>query len=307
MTSFRSILVDVDATASAHPALQRALLLAEGTDAKLTIVDVMTVPTHAHHYLPAGVEENLVWERRQQLARIAGQLGGVQVETQLLVGRPATVLIEQVLRSGHDLVVRSHARDMSASGPKPFGVVDMELLRQCPCPVLLVRHGHPVTKPRIACAIDAGAEESAQTFNARIVELALTMAERLGTMAPTLFHAWAPFAEHKVRSHAADHEFAAYLERARQRAESTLMSVAQSFEGRFSDSAIVLRRGKPEDVIPEFVVAEGIDLLVMGTVARGGIPGLLIGNTAERILRKLPCSVLTVKPEGFVSPVRLSI
>ena len=52
-------------------------------------------------------------------------------------------------------------------------------------------------------------------------------------------------------------------------------------------------------------MAEGIDLVVMGTVARAGIAGMLIGNTAERVLRKLPCSVLTVKPDGFVSPVRL--
>ena len=67
----------------------------------------------------------------------------------------------------------------------------------------------------------------------------------------------------------------------------------------------MLRRGEPEDAIPEFVVSEGIDVLVMGTVARGRIPGMLIGNTAEQVLRKLPCSVLTVEPDGFVSPVRL--
>lgn len=67
----------------------------------------------------------------------------------------------------------------------------------------------------------------------------------------------------------------------------------------------VHRQGEPEAVIPEFVVAEGVDLVVMGTVARGGIAGLLIGNTAERMLRKLPCSVLAVKPEGFVCPVSL--
>jgi nucleotide-binding universal stress UspA family protein len=67
----------------------------------------------------------------------------------------------------------------------------------------------------------------------------------------------------------------------------------------------VLRRGKPDNVIPEFVVSEGIDVLVMGTLARAGISGVLIGNTAERVLRKLPCSVLTLKPDGFVSPVRI--
>jgi universal stress protein E len=55
-------------------------------------------------------------------------------------------------------------------------------------------------------------------------------------------------------------------------------------------------------------VAEGIDdLVVMGTVARAGIAGMLIGNTAERVLRKLRCSVLIVKPDRSVSPVRLDV
>ena len=48
-----------------------------------------------------------------------------------------------------------------------------------------------------------------------------------------------------------------------------------------------------------------IDLLVMGTVARSGIPGLVIGNTAERLLPQVPCSLLAVKPAGFESPVTL--
>jgi nucleotide-binding universal stress UspA family protein len=96
------------------------------------------------------------------------------------------------------------------------------------------------------------------------------------------------------------------LEDTRQRATSTLSRIARSFEGRFDARATVLRRGEPQQVIPEFVVSEGIDVLVMGTVARRGIAGMLIGNTAERVLRKLPCSVLTVKPDGFVSPVRLA-
>jgi nucleotide-binding universal stress UspA family protein len=43
----------------------------------------------------------------------------------------------------------------------------------------------------------------------------------------------------------------------------------------------------------------------MGTVARGGIAGLLVGNTAERVLKRLSCAVLALKPEGSVSPVRI--
>jgi nucleotide-binding universal stress UspA family protein len=47
-----------------------------------------------------------------------------------------------------------------------------------------------------------------------------------------------------------------------------------------------------------------VDLVVMGTVARTGIAGLFIGNTAETILEQLQCSVLAVNPLGFVSPLK---
>jgi nucleotide-binding universal stress UspA family protein len=58
-------------------------------------------------------------------------------------------------------------------------------------------------------------------------------------------------------------------------------------------------------VIIELAAAKSIDLIVMGTIGRTGIPGLFIGNTAETVLRQVHCSVLTVKPQGFVTPVRL--
>lgn len=41
----------------------------------------------------------------------------------------------------------------------------------------------------------------------------------------------------------------------------------------------------------------------MGSVARTGIPNFIMGNTAESILGQVKCSVLVVKPDGFISPV----
>lgn len=259
----------------------------------------MTVPAHARRYLPGDIEEELVSQRRQRLARIAHAITDIQVEAKLLVGRPATVLIQEVLRARHDLVMRSHARDAVAPGARPFGAVDMELLRMCPCPVFLVRHGNGHEHPQIVAAVDASTEDASErALNAKIVEAALLVAELEGGVA-MLLQAWAPFAERLIRGHAADDAFAAYVDNVRQRTAGDLRHLAQSFGGRLAGVQTVHRRGEPETVIPEFVVAQGIDLVVMGTVARGGIAGLLIGNTAERVLRKLPCSVLAVKPDGF--------
>ena len=57
-------------------------------------------------------------------------------------------------------------------------------------------------------------------------------------------------------------------------------------------------------MIPAFVAESQIDVLVMGTVARTGIPGFVMGNTAENVLRRLQSSLLVLKPRGFVSGIR---
>jgi nucleotide-binding universal stress UspA family protein len=66
-----------------------------------------------------------------------------------------------------------------------------------------------------------------------------------------------------------------------------------------------LIRGESKDVIPELAMKQKVDLIVMGTAARSGLPQFLIGNTAEDVLNRVDCSVLTVKQEGFISPITL--
>ncbi|UZE96145.1 universal stress protein [Alkalimarinus alittae] len=65
-----------------------------------------------------------------------------------------------------------------------------------------------------------------------------------------------------------------------------------------------LIQGTPDRELPKLADSLEADLVVMGTVARTGVAGLLIGNTAEAVLPQLRCSVLAIKPNGFVSPVK---
>jgi nucleotide-binding universal stress UspA family protein len=66
-----------------------------------------------------------------------------------------------------------------------------------------------------------------------------------------------------------------------------------------------LIQGSAKQVIPQTAVSVEADLVVMGTLARAGVSGFFIGNTAETILEQLRCSVLAIKPPGFISPVTL--
>jgi nucleotide-binding universal stress UspA family protein len=53
--------------------------------------------------------------------------------------------------------------------------------------------------------------------------------------------------------------------------------------------------GTPVDRLLQYVADEGIDLVVMGTHGRGAVGHLLLGSVAERMVRRSPVPVLTVK------------
>ena len=49
--------------------------------------------------------------------------------------------------------------------------------------------------------------------------------------------------------------------------------------------------------IIDYIKDQDIDLVVMGTHGRSGIEHILIGSVAEKVVRKSPCPVLTVRPK----------
>ena len=61
--------------------------------------------------------------------------------------------------------------------------------------------------------------------------------------------------------------------------------------------------GTPWQEIRRISQQQAADMIVMGTVGRSGIKGILLGNTAEKILNTCDCSILIVKPDDFVSPI----
>jgi nucleotide-binding universal stress UspA family protein len=70
------------------------------------------------------------------------------------------------------------------------------------------------------------------------------------------------------------------------------------------DERVHLIKGRASEIITRHAQHPDIDLIVMGTLGRAGIAGLFIGNTAENVLRSTRTAVLTVKPDGFASPVQ---
>ena len=137
-------------------------------------------------------------------------------------------------------------------------------------------------------------------LNATIFEWALLLKELAGAEL-TLLHAWTAFGASVLEPRMSHEDFAAYVDAARQQAETSIRTVTAPLEDRLSGTGIRVVEGEAADAIVSFVHRERIDVVVMGTVGRTGVAGLVMGNTAERVLQRLRGSVLAVKPPGFAA------
>lgn len=62
----------------------------------------------------------------------------------------------------------------------------------------------------------------------------------------------------------------------------------------------VIKAGVPFVEIIDYAKSENVDLIVMGTHGHSAIEHILIGNVAEKVVRKSPCPVMTIRPKGKV-------
>ena len=64
--------------------------------------------------------------------------------------------------------------------------------------------------------------------------------------------------------------------------------------------------GDPGDVIVNLAEKQRVSHLVMGSAGRNA-PGLFMGGLAEDVLSRVDCSVLTLKPAGFETPIDVNL
>lgn len=239
---------------------------------------------------------------------------GVSIETKVLLGRPFVEIIREVLRNDYDLVIKSAEGAVGLKGML-FGSTDMHLMRKCPCPVWIIKTSEHHQYRRILAAVDQDPEQTVKdALNSQILEMSSSLAlAEFGEL--HVVHAWQLFAETvfaSARTGISDAEISSMVEEEAGKRGRWLESLVNTYginDDRDTADYIApqlhLIKGDPKYVVPTTARELEVDLVVMGTVARTGIAGFFIGNTAESILNQLNCSVLTVKPPGFISPVTL--
>jgi nucleotide-binding universal stress UspA family protein len=299
MKRFKHILAVYNNTVGDDDVLTQATALAERNDARLTLIEVLRDAASS----PAQQAE-----QQKRLSRIGTSIaqGGIEIETTVCAGRPFLEIVQRVLRENCDLVI------MAAEGGGGFrnlffGSTSMHLMRKCPCPVWILKPGQRAHYNRILAAVDTSPEDTGVSeLNVKIMDLATSLT-RLNESELHIVHAWQLTGRDldSSRSEITDEAREQLLSRNELLHRKPVESLLDRYMLDDLQHHVHMVRGSPDSLLPQMADEKEIDLIVMGTIGRTGIAGLLIGDTAEFVLRQVECSVLTVKPEGFVTPITL--
>jgi nucleotide-binding universal stress UspA family protein len=325
MKRFKDILCIVEPGKECKPALERAVTLAENNQANLTVITV--VPSISTGIgLPEGgsisteLQTATVNSHKQEQKDLVGPYRQrIKIETRVLIGTPFLEIIREVLRNAHDLVIK--CPESLNWLDRLFSSDDKHLLRKCPCPVWMVNPQTGESYHRILAAVDVDNSYSSeelktrQALNETVMQLACSLA--VSEFAELhVVHAWEAIGEgvmrHGVFMQRTENEVNAYVEKVSRHHKQLLDTLIREVRAKLGKDALNyinpqlhMPKGSARKEIPELARRLQVDCIVMGTVARTGVPGFFMGNTAETILDQLECSVIAIKPPGFVTPVTL--
>lgn len=217
-------------------------------------------------------------------------------------------VIKQVLRGGYDLVLKEANPEPGFLG-RVLGTTDVKLLRKCPTAVWIFKQGVPIVPQSVLVAVDPHAPgEVGMQLTEKLLQVGSSLA-KLHHADLHIVSAWDAPAEAMLRGarfRLSDEEVGDYLQQTEQRSRDALHCYLTRENLNGMTPEVHLVKDSPAAGILRAANFSSADILVMGTVGRVGIPGLLIGNSAEQLLPSVSIPMLTLKPEGFQTPVELS-
>lgn len=188
-----------------------------------------------------------------------------------------------------------------------YGSLPLSLMRQTPCPIWVVKNPVAESYQRIMIAVDPEEEDTGSQLNDKLIQIGATYAKQQ-TAECYLVTAWRLPLENMLNGpfiHTSPEELEKLKDEQKAKRARAFEKLQSQHKELLQGCQTRMLNGDPCYVIPEFVREQKIDLVVMGTLGRSGIKGFLIGNTAEAIINQIECSIMTVKPDGFIPPILL--
>ena len=310
MSNFDRLLAATDFSEFGTIAIRRAAQFAETFGSRLTVAHSITVvrtaiatmPLEARWELVAGdidkFERELRRDSDQQLEKLIAPLRkrkNLNIEGLSLTGLAYYEIIHAVQSNHYDVVFVGH-HGLTGLRRLLLGSTAERLVRHCPAPVWVVRSEQVKPLKRILVATDfSDASNEALRTAGAIAEKTRAELDLLHVLDDSFLPDATPLGSRLAAEPRKD---------VQQRAEARLDALLHEHAPGVRKVVRRVAWGPIWKVIKQHARRGSADLIVMGSIGRSGIAGLLLGNIAEKIVRLADRDVLVVKPTDFVSHIQ---
>jgi len=283
-------IVATDFSPAAKAAVQQAIWLARTSGAKLAMT--YAAPDSMQSFKTA---HEIRQESAVKMKEIMEDLGATDLDIplQTRIGQPIVVIIHAVQQGGFDLVLAG-SRGHGDWTQFLIGSTAKRLVRKCPVSVWIVK-SEDVGPPKVILT-----PTDLSDVSRKAIREGLWLAEQSGAE----FHVLHVVDSQKVREEEASKQPPSSS--AQHEIDAEAMRQLDEFL-RPLETAVRIHSHVTQGVAWQEIglMAQQLnaDLIAIGTVGRSGVKGMLLGNTAEKVLDTCDCSMLTVKPDGFASPI----
>ena len=238
-------------------------------------------------------------------------------DTEVLIGDPLIDVVSYVVNNNIDLVIK---RAEESFLDKLFGSLDMRLLRKCPCPVWVVDRKSKSQYKNVVAALDLNYHYPKHEVSVRR-ELNRDVLRHASQIALLEFaqlhvvHVFDAVPENIARdgfitvdNDRMEHDLAKIFEERDAELTLLLSELADELDDDVLDFLKPQKHivhGYPRREIAATAASVSADVIVMGTVARLGVPGFIMGGTAEETINQLHCAIVGIKPKGFQTPISI--
>jgi universal stress protein E len=296
-----TILVVVEPAAGPNqPVLERASWLAKQAGARLELytcafdaaiesgrIDAAGVPA-------PGAREQVLAGHRQQLEALAKPLRdlGLTVTVDVVWDHPLDVAVLKKAAAHDYWLVAKDTHHHNVLQRTLLTQTDWHLIRKCPAPLLLVKDRKLATEPNVMAAVDPVNEhDKPAALDDRIFGFAADLARTVrGHL--HIVHAFSTPLGVELPPDVRDVIAQEHRDAMKEFLDTHPVLGERSY----------LYEGLAHECLQQAAKEHEADFVVMGAVARRGLKRLFIGSTAERVLDRLPCDLVIIKPLGFELP-----
>jgi nucleotide-binding universal stress UspA family protein len=281
------ILLPIDFSDAAENALNAGVQLAKRFDSEIILF-------HSIDGFEACAPRHLESAVVNEMRHIQGRLNdrGIRTREPIVArGRVYDQIVEYADRSDVNLIVMG-TRSQIADESHWIGTYTAEVMRKSKQPVWSIKPESPLSIARILCAVDFSAPSSRALDNA--VHLARDLAAELIAL-----HVVEPLPGSRMYRIAPRKEDQKKHLRESEAAFDKLLGEFDFSDVRYRRE---VREGDPSDLILRVADETTCDLLITGSAGRTRLTHLLSGSIAEIAMRRLSCSVVTIKNKDLIRP-----